>query len=45
MKTSISFILKQLAEYKELAHHIKEKIVEVSQRFRNQYTRIDKWER
>ena len=31
---------KQLAEYKELAPHIKEKIVEVSQRFRNQYTRL-----
>lgn len=31
---------KQLAEYKELATHIKEKIVEVSQRFRNQYTRL-----
>lgn len=31
---------KQLAEYKELASHIKEKIVEVSQRFRNQYTRL-----
>ena len=30
----------QLAEYKELAPHIKEKIVEVSQRFRNQYTRL-----
>lgn len=31
---------KQLAEYKELAPHVKEKIVEVSQRFRNQYTRL-----
>ena len=31
---------KQLAEYKELAPHIKEKIVEVSQRFRNQYPRL-----
>ena len=31
---------KQLVEYKELAPHIKEKIVEVSQRFRNQYTRL-----
>ena len=31
---------KQLAEYKELAPHIKEKIVEVSQRFRNQYARL-----
>ena len=31
---------KQLAEYKELAPHIKEKIVEVSQRIRNQYTRL-----
>ena len=31
---------KQLAEYKELAPHIKEKIEEVSQRFRNQYTRL-----
>lgn len=34
------FYPKQLAEYKELAPHIKEKIVEVSQRFRNQYTRL-----
>ena len=31
---------KQLAEYKALAPHVKEKIVEVSQRFRNQYTRL-----
>lgn len=31
---------KQLAEYKEYSSHIKEKIVEVSQRFRNQYTRL-----
>lgn len=31
---------KQLAEYKALASHVKEKIVEVSQRFRNQYTRL-----
>lgn len=31
---------KQLAEYKALIPHLKEKIVEVSQRFRNQYTRL-----
>lgn len=31
---------KQLADYKALAPHVKEKIVEVSQRFRNQYTRL-----
>jgi len=31
---------KQLAEYKALEPCIKEKIVEVSQRFRNQYTRL-----
>ena len=31
---------KQLAEYKALEPRIKEKIVEVSQRFRNQYTRL-----
>lgn len=31
---------KQLADYKELVPHVKEKIVEVSQRFRNQYTRL-----
>ena len=31
---------KLLAEYKELAPHLKEKVVEVSNRFRNQYTRL-----
>ena len=31
---------KQLAEYKALASHVKERVVEVSQRFRNQYTRL-----
>lgn len=31
---------KLLEEYKALAPHIKDKIVEVSQRFRNQYTRL-----
>lgn len=31
---------KLLAEYKALAPHIKERIVEVSRRFRNQYTRL-----
>lgn len=31
---------KQLAEYKELAPHVKAKLVDVSQRFRNQYTRL-----
>ena len=31
---------KQLLEYKALETHLKEKIVEVSQRFRNQYTRL-----
>ena len=31
---------KQLAEYKALAPHVTEKIVEVSHRFRNQYTRL-----
>lgn len=31
---------KQLTEYKALAPHVKEKIVEVAQRFRNQYTRL-----
>ena len=31
---------KLLAEYKALAPHVKERIVEVSQRFRNQYTRL-----
>ena len=31
---------KQLAEYKALESHVKEKIVEVSLRFRNQYTRL-----
>lgn len=31
---------KQLAEYKALAPHVKEKIVDVAQRFRNQYTRL-----
>ena len=31
---------KQLADYKALEPHIKEKIVEVAHRFRNQYTRL-----
>ena len=31
---------KQLAEYKALASHVKERVVEVSLRFRNQYTRL-----
>lgn len=31
---------KQLAEYKALEPHIKERIVEVAHRFRNQYTRL-----
>lgn len=31
---------RQLAEYKALLPHVKEKIVEVSQRFHNQYTRL-----
>lgn len=31
---------KQLAEYKALVPHLNEKIVEVAQRFRNQYTRL-----
>lgn len=31
---------KQLAEYKALAPHVKEKLMGVSQRFRNQYTRL-----
>ena len=31
---------KQLAEYKALESHVKEKVVEVSLRFRNQYTRL-----
>lgn len=31
---------KQLAEYKALSPHLQEKIIEVSQRFKNQYTRL-----
>ena len=31
---------KQLAEYKALEPHMKERIVEVARRFRNQYTRL-----